>query len=252
MKPSYQSLKADALAKLSAYMDSLDPKRGEILAYWIRDYTRFLGKEDNFDPRKLIRYKRGSVVKAHLGYRIGSEEGGLHYGIVIDNKNAQSSPTATIIPLTSIKPTTDLDNLHPSRIVLGDEIYQKLNQTLANTRDVIIEIHSALLKRLNEMEATPPDSETKSSLAERRVELELLRKQLDIWKAKLVHADKMDEEIGKMKRGSIALVGQITTISKIRIYDPLYPADALSGIRISDESLDRIDAKIKEMFTNNK
>lgn len=102
MPQEYEALKSDAISKLSSYMDSLDSKHGKILAYWIRDYVRFLEKEKTFDPQKLIRYKRGAIVKVHLGYRIGSEEGGLHYAVVIDD-NPQKSHVATIIPLTSRK-----------------------------------------------------------------------------------------------------------------------------------------------------
>ena len=53
-----------------------------------------------------------------------------------------------------------------------------------------------------------------------------------------------------MKAGTIALVGQITTISKYRIYDPLSTKNALHGIRVSDATLDLIDSKIKELFTH--
>ena len=47
---------------------------------------------------------------------------------------------------------------------------------------------------------------------------------------------------------SIALITQITTISKIRIYDPLHADSTLSGIRLSSEQLDLIDNKIKEFY----
>ena len=55
-----------------------------------------------------------------------------------------------------------------------------------------------------------------------------------------------------MKRGSIALVGQITTVSKIRIYDPLYPSDSLASIHLSDVALDKLDQKVKELYTYEK
>ena len=45
----------------------------------------------------------------------------------------------------------------------------------------------------------------------------------------------MKNEIKNMKKGSIALVNQITTISKIRIYDPKRNDDVLSKIRLSNE-----------------
>ena len=53
-----------------------------------------------------------------------------------------------------------------------------------------------------------------------------------------------------MKKGSIALVNQITTVSKIRIYDPKTDHDILSNIRLSDEKLDLIDQEIAKKFTN--
>ena len=57
-----------------------------------------------------------------------------------------------------------------------------------------------------------------------------------------------EKEISKMKKGSIALVSQITTISKQRIYDPKTSSDILANLRVSDNTLDLIDSKIKELF----
>lgn len=52
-----------------------------------------------------------------------------------------------------------------------------------------------------------------------------------------------------MKSGSIALVSQITTISKVRIYNPVTKRSTLHGIRLSAESMDKLDEKIKELYT---
>ena len=51
-------------------------------------------------------------------------------------------------------------------------------------------------------------------------------------------------EIEKMKSGSIALINQITTISKIRIYDPKTTTGVLSGIKLSTITLDLINNAI--------
>lgn len=59
---------------------------------------------------------------------------------------------------------------------------------------------------------------------------------------------KVEKEISKMKKGSIALISQITTISKQRIYDPKNSSDILSNLRVSNHTLDLIDSKIKELF----
>ena len=59
------------------------------------------------------------------------------------------------------------------------------------------------------------------------------------------------KELSRMKAGTIALIGQITTISKYRIYDPLSTKNALHKIRLSDNTLGDIDCKIRELFTHN-
>ena len=58
----------------------------------------------------------------------------------------------------------------------------------------------------------------------------------------------MDSEMSKMKKGSIALVSQITTISKQKIYDPQKTSDVLSGLKLSNSSLDLINDKMKQLF----
>ena len=215
---TYDILRDSGISDLKSYMDSLPEKQATTLAYWIHDYTRFLKQEASFDPKKLIRYKRGSVIKVHLGYKIGSEEGGLHYAVVINKTPALSDKVLTVIPLISIKPNTDLGKLHYSKINLGNELHSMLNQKLT-------------------------DHITKKR--------ELQAKVLETMRSHIAQAQKMQKEINRMRSGSIALVGQITTVSKIRIYDPLYPADVLSNIRLSDKSMDQLDAKLIELFTKN-
>lgn len=66
-------------------------------------------------------------------------------------------------------------------------------------------------------------------------------------------ADKVQKEIDLMKTGSIGLVSQITTISKIRITKPLHYSDAFAGIKLSDESLkyNRIKKSANYILVNN-
>lgn len=78
--------------QLHNYQTSTDPKlqkKASILSYWLDDYMRMLKKEETFNPRKLKRYKRGEIVKVHLGYNIGNEEGGLHYAIVLTKNDSK-------------------------------------------------------------------------------------------------------------------------------------------------------------------
>jgi hypothetical protein len=60
---------------------------------------------------------------------------------------------------------------------------------------------------------------------------------------------KIEKEIAQMKKGSIAIVNQITTVSKMRIYDPKTSSGVLAGITLSQEQMNKINDKIKELYT---
>lgn len=76
-----------------------------------------------------------------------------------------------------------------------------------------------------------------------------IEKKQKIINSQLDLLEKMRFEISKMKNGSIALTNQITTISKIRIYDPKTTKDMFSGITLSDEGLTKIDEEIIRRYT---
>lgn len=197
------------------------------LAYWIEDYCRFLNFEKKFKPYMLKTYKRGDVIKVNLGYNVGNEEGGLHYCIVVDKNNSKSSGIVTVIPLTSDKGKP----LHFSEVFLGNEIYTNFINKCSS-------IQLSLSSHINNISKyRKEDSPSIEAVNEIIETLDLLK----TW-------TKIENEISKMKSGSIALVSQITTISKQRIYDPQKTGDILSGLRISDESLDLINKKIKQLF----
>lgn len=197
-------------------------KSAKLVAYWICDYIRFLESEPRFKGREWKKYKRGDVLKVHLGYRIGNEEGGLHYAIVLDTNNDIKSGTITVVPLTSVKPGVDVKNLGKDRLFLGSELH--------NLLDVKIRTQILLL--------------TKQITSDTGQDIEKIEKILQ-------SAKRTQKEIAKLKMGSIALVGQIVTISKIRIYDPLSSSNTLHGIRISDDKLDEIDSMIKKLYIKN-
>ena len=48
--------------------------------------------------------------------------------------------------------------------------------------------------------------------------------------------------------GSIALVNQITTVSKIRIFDPRDLKGVLSGVSLSEENMEKINQKVKDLY----
>ncbi len=239
--------KNNALKALNTYLEKLiknpDKKinaKADKLSYWISDWTTFLDFENRFSPSSLKRYKRGEIIKVHLGYNIGSEEGGLHYAVIVEKDNSIHNPVITIVPLTSIKQERDLSNLRSGEILLGNELFIKFSTKFIDTFHSTKEEHQRLQEELKQFKEA--DNVSQAYVDEIENKQKIINNQLDL-------LEKMNFEISKMKRGSIALVNQITTISKIRIYDPKKNKDMLSGITLSEESLDKIDYEIIKKFT---
>lgn len=238
--------KQQSLKKLENHIDSWissknpdDNGRADKLCYWISDYVNFLKRERTFDPKHSIKYKRGDIVKIHLGYRVGSEEGGLHFAIVLDVNNSKASNTLTVIPLTSIKPGK---SIHENNVSLGNEVFT----SVIGKHD---KLHNKLIlqqqKLIDELKAL---STKKSLSAEDEQRLLELKHMANDFTDALKELTEIKESILNMKSGSIALVNQITTISKIRIYDPVYTKNVLYGIRLSPTTMQTIDEKICELF----
>lgn len=238
-------------------------KKANLLSYWLKDYVRMVDFEETFDPKRNIAYKRGDIVKLNFGFNIGSEYGGLHYAIVINNKNPHNSSVVTVIPLTSQKGDAPV---HHNDVELGNELYRSLKlkydtiaqQVQAECEEIdkmlgLINILTTAIDAALAIPAGSPEASEATSAAQKYMEIANDLKA--DWQIKSEQnqneskqLEKIKAEIDQMKTGSIALVDQITTVSKIRIYDPRNAYGVLSGIRLSPESLDRINSKIKELF----
>ena len=197
-------------------------KHEKQLASWLSTYTRFIKQEESFNPKFLKRYKRGEIIMVNFGYRIGNEIGGPHYAIVLDKNNDMKSGTITVLPLSSKKDSTKLT---PYRLDLGDEIYQKLNH-----KAKIAFSHSIKDVKIDPPVVAPGQNFTISVRIDE------------------AETNAIMKEINSMKKGSIALLSQITSVSKMRIIKPTRTTDALSGIRLSDDSLNAIDERIKKLY----
>ena len=116
---------------------------------------------------------------------------------------------------------------------MGNEIFNILNNKFKKSfNDTFNKLITISNKEINSYE----------NIKEELEKIPILSKELEFLK-------KFEKEIMKMKRGSIALVNQITTISKQRIYYPKTSKDLLSGVHLSNFSLDLLDKKVIELFT---
>lgn len=201
-------------------------KKSNILSYWIENFSKYHDEEKNFNFNSIKTYKRGDIIKADLGFNIGKELGGLHYCIVISKKDNHSFGTINVIPLTSIKDGKEYNTY--STVNLGDELYLLLSEKLNKNIEEAME-------KLKQMDVNNLENVNLEDVKQLTIDIENLRK--------------LEEQISKMKNGSIALLHQITTISKQRIYNPKNNNDILAKIRLSENSLNDIDEKLKELFT---
>lgn len=163
----------------------------------------------------------------------------------LEKNNSINSPVITVVPLTSVKPATDVEHLKPGCVYLGNELFTSLNSKIITTQKHLSSNIANAQERLEHLKQIAPSDYSSENFSE----LDSLQKDLANMRRESSLHSRMQTEINKMKKGSIALVGQITTISKIRIYDPKTNYDILSNVKLSNEMLDRIDNEIIKKFT---
>ena len=208
-------------------------KKSALLYYWLRDYKNYIKNEDTFNPKYYPEFYRGSIVNINFGFNLGSELGGLHYAIVLQNSN-RKNPNITVIPLTSLKPGKDIKQLRPTELYLGQELYFKIQGKYEALKISI----PTELRYLRNMIAHSAQTDLKDI----QQKIEELNKQSDLMV-------KTMNKLKTLKYGSIAVMNQIRTVSKMRIIDPTNEYDILYNLKLSTNNLNLIDKKMIELFT---
>lgn len=231
-------------------------KKANLLAYWIKAYTDYIKKENEFDPQKIISYKRGDVIKLNFGFNIGAEYGGLHYAVVLDNNNDHNSPLVTVIPLKS----GEEEDAYRTDVYLGDELYNKVQsrqeELLISVRKKM-EDNTRLICQTEQMaddlmaaisNKKDKSSEIKPKVKELYKKADELNKMKKLYREEEEKLEKVMHELGKMKSGSIALMKQITTVNKMRIFVPKKSSDALYKVSLSEVNMEKINNRLKELY----
>jgi hypothetical protein len=194
-------------------------KKSNLLAYWVNDFAKYHDEERTFNIAKSGMYSRGDVIKVNLGFNIGNELGGLHYCIVLSKYDNTRNGTLNVIPLTSKKDNKKYDS---SSLNLGKELYNVFQGKIEKEKQKLQQI----LDELEKIKDIPINIQ-------------------NIIEKEQKYIEKMENEISKMKKDSIALINQITTISKQRICKDTIRRN----VKISSNSLDLIDKQIIKFFT---
>lgn len=226
-------------------------KKANLLSYWLENFSDYIRTETSFNPQELISYKRGDVVKLNFGFNVGSEHGGLHYAIVLDNDNMLSSPVVTVVPLSSGTASTT----YQRDVYLGQELYIKLNtknkylleiaKKNLEENDRIFSVLQRTIKESNEEPTIEENQNIEAILSDLKERVADIKRTVQI-------LEKYDKEISHMKQGSIAMMEQITTISKMRIYIPKNSTDLLYGISFSPEAMEKINSQLINLYVRDK
>ncbi len=267
-------------------MDDEGNKRSDKIAQWIENWVKYLKIEQVFNPRSIQALKRGSIVYADFGFNVGREYGGLHYAIVLNKIDARSNHLLHVLPLTSVKETTDISNLKYFQLPIGNEVFQLLsNKALKKVRELselydrfskkdgelrekvvmvesLIEDNKKTLEILKNLSSSDIDDSSikqiltiNKNIAFASDQAEKIRQEakenailLAELNEKLEYANKFILKTQNMNKDSIVLLNQVTTISKMRLRDPKNNNSILNGIVLSDDTMDKIDEALKNIF----
>lgn len=213
-------------------------KKAALISKWLEQYVNYISFENKFDPSKNISYQRGDIVFVNFGFGVGSEFGGNHYAVVLDKDNKHNASSITVIPLSSYKDNKDV---YKRDVYLGNELYEKMNLKLKTSLMNMTNELANITLMLNLLADASSTEETE------RLQRELSTKQNSI-KSEIKDAKRVQKELANLKEGSIAKIEQIRTISKMRIYNPKNKRDPLYGIRFSEESMKKLNLKLKELY----
>lgn len=249
--------------KLIAMSESNDYKKSALLYYWLQDYKNMLNRENKFSPKFMKKYSCGDIINVNFGFRPGAEEGGLHYAVVLDN-NPRSSGVVAVLPLRSRKEKDTV--LRPFEVDLGEVLFSrvaaKTNTLIEEYKMMDIEYNlrrekfnkafnnlSDQLKQLKEEQLNGADRDLKIIPLETKLSIlskenKILNSQISALELKREQLNKHITAFDKMRKGSIALISQITTISKMRIMDPVKETSVLTGISLPEQAMKKIYDKL--------
>ena len=210
-------------------------KKAVLLTYWLNDYLKYICREKTFKPSQNINYEKGQIVKVHFGYRIGNEIGGPHYAVVLDVKSYTDNGTTTVVPFKSKRVKTS----RYSRIYhldLGNAFKNTIYEEVSKTKTVTTQ---KLVKLINKIKETSGEDYAGNK------EIEAAIKELKTRQAFENEILKFSETISD---SSVADLGQITTVSKIRIIHPTKNKHVLTNIKLPKDIMKKINDRIHYLY----
>ena len=221
------------------------------LPNWLeKEANLFLSETQNTSKSYNV-LKRGSLIFVDFGINIGSELSNRHWAVVLNKNDSPKSRNLTVLPISSKEKKFS--------VMIDEVIQQKSKRFLLPILDKIgFDYFSIIHYALTEI--TPFDLGSAEEIYQ-----EFLIQYGDVYNsesAKEIYdngagMEKVENTNKKLKdlvnhyqrfnKISYAKCDQIRTISKDRIIY-LNDLDPCGKIKVSNETLDRIDEKLKELY----
>lgn len=210
-----------------------------------RQSEQFLYEANN-PKRKYWKFDRGALVFVEFGVNIGGELSNNHWAIVLDKEDSPYKKTLTVVPLTSKnqKEAVLIDEIiaeYPS--ILLDEYVEALHK----------DIYSYLLFLDSQNSISDPKLlglflEYKQHFSSYIVQGKIVdKKNLEQTISKAQEVKELIEYYKKYIKQSFAKCNSLQTISKDRILKR-NKLDPVGQIKVSDNTLDKINQKLKELY----
>ncbi|WP_172923182.1 type II toxin-antitoxin system PemK/MazF family toxin [Streptococcus sp. 812] len=224
------------------------------LPNWLEKESNLFLSETQNTSKSYNVLKRGSLIFVDFGINIGSELSNRHWAVVLNKNDSPKSRNLTVLPISSKEKKFS--------VMIDEVIQQKSKRFLLPILDKIgFDYFSIIHYALTEI--TPFDLGSAEEIYQ-----EFLIQYGDAYNsesAKEIYdngagMEKVENTNRKLKdlvnhyqrfnKISYAKCNQIKTISKDRIIY-INELDPCGKIKVSDETLDRIDEKLKELYLKN-
>ncbi|HFI0120308.1 TPA: type II toxin-antitoxin system PemK/MazF family toxin [Streptococcus suis] len=206
-------------------------KKFKFLPEWVLSEATYFEKEVTQTIRNHKIYKRGALVFVDFGINVGNELSGNHFAIVLNKIDSPKNGVLTVIPVSSKRNrfSVELDGLISEK----SKIY--LDKTLSEKQAEFYNYRSNELEKNN---GAFQNEETLKSYEKTK------------WAYFKASQDIQDvaKAYERFNKVSYAKCLDIRTLSKHRIIE-INKFDPVGKIRVSNDTLSKIDKVIKDNFT---
>jgi mRNA interferase MazF len=129
---------SEMLKKIEATVKAIaDPKRRGIVVNWLFQFCGYLEFEKRFNPAWYKKYHPGDIIDVDFGFNLGSELGGVHFAVVIED-NSRKDANVMVVPLSSYRSKDEVKQSHVDLGVLPElNSYRRSQKHNTGTRALV-------------------------------------------------------------------------------------------------------------------